>query len=1040
MRAAPRRVFLSYAWESTDHIGWVRQLAARLRADGVDAVLDQWEAVPGDQLPDFMDRAVESSDFVIVICTPTYKTRSDRTHGGVRYEGDVMRAEVLTGKSVARKFIPVHRGGEWAESAPAWLLGKFYIDLSDEPSFEQNYRVLLDTILARRESAPALGDPVQQTLDRADALWTDGKLLSASAEAERAYRLAHDSSREGLAKYALRKAIRAKVQHLSNEFRLSPAGRSELVSEVTKLLTEYAALADSSAHVDLEQSMLSLAMKDGEGAITSARSAYEFLPTDDKYRVDALVSWLQALQFLERESEALELRAEVDRWSSIEDQERILSVELEWLRTVVRASAFTNAHLRHFIDVVDESAARGAVPTAQLIHMLGELAADLERGSQLPACAMVCMRAHALSAERPTSTSHLLQSASIAMQAAEVQAALDDIDACGAALRSAREHINESQLEPCSTEEGRSEWATIYARLLFVHGRCLAEIAFRRLTGRNDIREPEALIDEAGGFFARAHAHVEEHRALIRGDLALFIAELAWWRGRIALAQGRPQEGALLLRDARIPEVLTNTEFARRIGYRAWMAEAEAHFMSGDVAKSLDVASDLLRTHGGRIPDDLAGMARSLVYDVQKRLKPVVEWMRSNDADSLCRESANTSVREVVAAQAEYIVSWYDAWTDKDSLPAAEWLDFWGRGGFARIAAAARGRPHSVVCVDAVSIDEIRYVARVLCPLFDTVLVKWKGSIRPGHVVVPVDIQARDEPGGHGYGMTSSMIGDPAQWFTATAWGNLLPSAVGRLMFTEARGLFREGRLVVLPACLVGCTQLGSGWTDDLLATGFLQGAVSVVRRHPGAAVEPAAGLKRVLDLSQTTIPFVDGVALGDLAAVLRDIDEMLLPLRRVLFGAIANEDLRWERWSAIAALEAEIDEARRFADAKLQEFVRRTDSPWSVEGASQALLAASPDEDASGDATEPMTSMLKALSPSASSPWIPLFALENVGGRLRWTSPLDNRSTPPTPQVLAQLPNAGLPPLSQSWLYPGVRGWGVRLSLRVPWKSADDD
>lgn len=49
------KVFISYAWESEALKDWVRNLAIELRNKGVDAKLDQWEVVPGDQLPHFME-------------------------------------------------------------------------------------------------------------------------------------------------------------------------------------------------------------------------------------------------------------------------------------------------------------------------------------------------------------------------------------------------------------------------------------------------------------------------------------------------------------------------------------------------------------------------------------------------------------------------------------------------------------------------------------------------------------------------------------------------------------------------------------------------------------------------------------------------------------------------------------------------------------------------------------------------------------------------------------------------------------------------
>lgn len=41
------RIFLSYSWTSEEHVQWVLELAERLRADSVDAVLDQWDLKEG---------------------------------------------------------------------------------------------------------------------------------------------------------------------------------------------------------------------------------------------------------------------------------------------------------------------------------------------------------------------------------------------------------------------------------------------------------------------------------------------------------------------------------------------------------------------------------------------------------------------------------------------------------------------------------------------------------------------------------------------------------------------------------------------------------------------------------------------------------------------------------------------------------------------------------------------------------------------------------------------------------------------------------
>lgn len=147
------RVFVSYSWDGDEHRAWVGALATRLRGDGVETILDQWHVAPGDQLPAFMERAVRESDYVLIVCTPRYKDRSDRRAGGVGYEGDIMTGEVFTTRN-ERKFIPILRNAQWTPAAPSWLAGKYYVDLSGDPYAEHQYNDLLTTMLGTRPQAP----------------------------------------------------------------------------------------------------------------------------------------------------------------------------------------------------------------------------------------------------------------------------------------------------------------------------------------------------------------------------------------------------------------------------------------------------------------------------------------------------------------------------------------------------------------------------------------------------------------------------------------------------------------------------------------------------------------------------------------------------------------------------------------------------------------------------------------------------------------------------------------------------------------------
>lgn len=156
----PRKAFISYSWGNDAHMAWVKELATRLRKDGVDVTLDRWVNVLGDRLTKFMTQSVLENDYVLIVCSPEYKQKASRPTGGVRYEGDLMSAEIYaTGED--RKFIPVLREGDIHSAFPTWLAkDKLYADLRGDPYSEESYLVLLNTLLyGRHETFPPVGTP-----------------------------------------------------------------------------------------------------------------------------------------------------------------------------------------------------------------------------------------------------------------------------------------------------------------------------------------------------------------------------------------------------------------------------------------------------------------------------------------------------------------------------------------------------------------------------------------------------------------------------------------------------------------------------------------------------------------------------------------------------------------------------------------------------------------------------------------------------------------------------------------------------------------
>lgn len=152
----PPKVFISYSWDSDEHKDWVKALADRLIADGVDTILDQYDCPPGTNFPYFMEQSVEQSTKTLLILTENYKEKADGRVRGVGYEISIISADVYAQDVNERKFIPILRQGENRNATPIFMRGIAPVDMRQDSDFEKNYQLLLKTIYEFSEK-PALG-------------------------------------------------------------------------------------------------------------------------------------------------------------------------------------------------------------------------------------------------------------------------------------------------------------------------------------------------------------------------------------------------------------------------------------------------------------------------------------------------------------------------------------------------------------------------------------------------------------------------------------------------------------------------------------------------------------------------------------------------------------------------------------------------------------------------------------------------------------------------------------------------------------------
>ena len=150
------KVFISYSWDGEAHQKWVLNLATKLRENGINAILDQWELDLGKPIPNFMENSVGKSDRVICVITPKYNEKSINLHGGVGYEYSIISAEIMD-KIDTQKFIPLLKEGN-NENIPKSLKGRMYIDMRDDSSFEYRLEELLRDIYKEpKNKKPPIG-------------------------------------------------------------------------------------------------------------------------------------------------------------------------------------------------------------------------------------------------------------------------------------------------------------------------------------------------------------------------------------------------------------------------------------------------------------------------------------------------------------------------------------------------------------------------------------------------------------------------------------------------------------------------------------------------------------------------------------------------------------------------------------------------------------------------------------------------------------------------------------------------------------------
>jgi hypothetical protein len=159
METNPPKVMISYTHDSPEHKARALHLANRLRSEGINCHIDEYEPFPPEGWPRWMQRNIDEADFVLVVCTEPYLRRFEgkeepgRGLGG-QWEGFMITQDLYEAAANNEKFIPIVFSADDANFIPKPLRGSTHFRLESADGYDRLYRLITQQPLVPK---PALG-------------------------------------------------------------------------------------------------------------------------------------------------------------------------------------------------------------------------------------------------------------------------------------------------------------------------------------------------------------------------------------------------------------------------------------------------------------------------------------------------------------------------------------------------------------------------------------------------------------------------------------------------------------------------------------------------------------------------------------------------------------------------------------------------------------------------------------------------------------------------------------------------------------------
>lgn len=158
------RVFVSYTGENSQNREWVKEFVIKLRNNGVNARVDIYHLMPGQDLPQWMTNELIMADKVLLICDKHYVQKADSRNGGVGWEAMIIQGDMLANNH-SGKYICIVREESIDQAMPIFMKSRYALHWMEPEITEKKFEELL-YCLFDCNIEPELGKPPQYIEDK----------------------------------------------------------------------------------------------------------------------------------------------------------------------------------------------------------------------------------------------------------------------------------------------------------------------------------------------------------------------------------------------------------------------------------------------------------------------------------------------------------------------------------------------------------------------------------------------------------------------------------------------------------------------------------------------------------------------------------------------------------------------------------------------------------------------------------------------------------------------------------------------------------